>query len=120
MSPKSTLQPETEKPILVIDETNLPATAFALRHLLRTSPYLFVRGVPVKLIFHSETRLPAVIPLTRARVIIEGHQRSRPVALRKGEQIAVPLPPAVADIYLAMNGDWQSTAACRDHLVATA
>ena len=38
MSPKSTLQPETEKPILVIDETNLPATAFALRHLLRTSP----------------------------------------------------------------------------------
>ena len=104
MSPKSTLQPETEKPILVIDETNLPATAFALRDLLRTSPDLFVRGVPVKLIFHS---VPAVIPLTRARVIIEGHQRTRPVVFRKGEQISVPLPSAVADIYLAMNGDWQ-------------
>jgi hypothetical protein len=107
MSPKSALQPETEKPILDIDEANLPATAFALRDLLLTSPHLFVRGVPVKLIFPSETRVPAVIPLTRARVIIEGHQQTRPVVFRKGQQIPVPLPSAVADIYLAMNGDWQ-------------
>jgi hypothetical protein len=107
MSPKPTPQPKIEKTVLVVDEANLPATAFALRDLLATSPNLFMRAVPVKLIADSENGMPSLIPLTRARVIIEGHQRCRPVVVRKGEQIPVTLPLAVADIYLAMNGDWQ-------------
>ena len=107
MSPKPTPQPKIEQTVLVVDEANLPATAFALRDLLATSPNLFMRAVPVKLIADSENGMPSLIPLTRARVIIEGHHRCRPVAVRKGEQNPVPLPSAVADIYLAMNGDWQ-------------
>ena len=107
MSPKPTPQPKIEKTVLVVDEANLPATAFALRDLLATSPNLFMRAVPVKLIADSENGMPSLIPLTRARVIIEGHHRCRPVVVRKGEQNPAPLPSAVADIYLAMNGDWQ-------------
>lgn len=107
MSPNNSALPaESDKKVLVIDETNLPATARALRDLLATSPRLFVRGGPVKLVFNCDNGLPSVVPLTRTRIIIEAHELCLPVMPKKAGYVSVSLPPAVADVYLAMAGDW--------------
>ena len=108
LSPSSVqcLQSGVEKPNLIVDDANLPGTAFALRDLLATSPTFFSRGVPVRLFSDPSTGLPTVVPLNRSRVVIEVHTRCRPVVVRKGEQNPVQLPFAVADLYLALQGEW--------------
>ena len=75
------------KPELLVDETNLPATAFALRDQLAASKYLFVRGIPMTLSPHSPTGVPAVTPLSRSRVLIEAHKVCRPVMRNKKNEI---------------------------------
>lgn len=95
------------KPELLVDETNLPATAFALRDQLAASKYLFVRGIPITLSPRSPTGVPAVTPLSRSRVLIEAHKVCRPVMRSKKNEIKpVKLPYAVADMYLALYNEW--------------
>ena len=95
------------KPELLVDETNLPATAYALRDQLAASKYLFVRGNPITLSPRSPTGVPAVTSLSRSRVLIEAHKVCRPVIRNKKNEIEpVKLPYAVADMYLALYNEW--------------
>jgi hypothetical protein len=91
------------KPLLIVDEANLPDTAFALRDLLATSSHLFARGVPVRLF--ADSSFPIVTQLNRSRVVIEAHERCRPAVIRKGEPIPITLPSVVADLYLALGSE---------------
>ena len=101
-----TVTPLERKAELIIDNTDLPATARALRDLLAKQAHLFVRGCPVKL-SPAPAGMPMVSTLGRAGIIIEAHKVCRPVMPdAKGDCHPVPLPYAVADMYLAMRGDW--------------
>src|SRR5450432_1450539 len=68
-----------EKPDLIIDNGDLPATAREVRDLLAQSGCIFDRGVPVKLVPSPEAGVPKALPLTVHRVVFEAHRLCRPV-----------------------------------------
>jgi hypothetical protein len=98
--------PASDKPDLVIDPSDLPATARALRDLLAQSGQVFDRGGPVKVISGTTGGSPAAKTMSVSRVVCEAHRLCRPVKL-VGEEIApITLPNAVARMYLEMDGEW--------------
>jgi hypothetical protein len=101
------LSPASEKPHLIVDGGDLPATARETRDFLAQSQLLFDRGVPVKLVRCANGGPLMAIPLTAHQIIIETHRVCRPVRLA-GEDDFVPvtLPMLVARLYLGMHGEW--------------
>jgi hypothetical protein len=95
------------RPQLVVDAGDLPATAEALRDLFAASGRLFDRGLPARLIIPPDGSLPSVAPLTSCSVVMEAHRLCRPVtADGSGRYIAATLPDRVAKMYLSMSGEW--------------
>ena len=90
------------KPVLLIDQGELPTVAEKLRDLLATSGMLFDRGVPVRIATPPDGGLPAAIPLTNHGVVRMAHQHCRPQ--QNGENAT--LSDRVAGLYLDMVGDW--------------
>jgi hypothetical protein len=100
------LSPPREKPDLIVDRADLPATARDLRDLLAQSPCLFDRGVPVKVVPSPAGGPPTAIRLTASRVVVEAHRLSRPVKVVGEELLPVTLPDRVTRMYLEMDGEW--------------
>src|SRR5262245_17016717 len=93
---------------LVVDGGNLPNTAFAVRDVLRDGGDLFERGVPVRLVHPANGGIPSALPLNGEAVVIETHRRCRPVRKNKdGDSVPVTLPTRVANMYLALGGEWE-------------
>jgi hypothetical protein len=78
----------SEKPDLIIDGGDLPATARDLRDLLAQSGNLFDRGMPVKVVPRPDGGPATAIRLTANRVVFEAHSLSRPVKLMGEELVA--------------------------------
>jgi hypothetical protein len=95
-----------EKPDLIVDTGDLPATAREVRDLLAQSGCLFDRGVPVKTVPSPDGGPPTAIRLTSHRVVIEAHRLCRPVKSVCDELVPVTLPDRVARMYLEMDGEW--------------
>jgi hypothetical protein len=83
-----------DKPNLIIDSANPPATARELRELLAHSGRFFARGVPVKVVASPDGGPPTAIRLTAYRV--EAHRLCRPVKEARDELVPVTLPDRVA------------------------
>jgi hypothetical protein len=98
------------KPDLIVYDSDLPATARALRDLLAGTPHLFDRGVPVKLARDAMSGGMIVQRLTVESVVHEAHRVARPVKLQVTEDgvqmLPVTLPDRVARLYLDMKGEW--------------
>jgi hypothetical protein len=96
-----------QKPELIIQTSDLPSTVEALREVLAGSDRLFDRGVPVRMVFHANSDLPAAIPLTKNNVVMEAHRYCRPTKVdREGDHVGVTLPDRVAHMYLDLFGEW--------------
>lgn len=95
-----------EKPDLLVDNGDLPATAHELRNLFASSGWLFDRGVPVKVVPSPDGGPPIAIRLTAHRVVVETHRRCRPVKQGHDELVPITLPDRVARMYLGMDGEW--------------
>jgi hypothetical protein len=101
------LSEPSEKPDLIIDGGDLPATARELRDALASSGELFDRGVPVSLVIPADGGPPTVSPLSPHQVVWKAHQIRRPVKLAvDGGLVAATLPTSIARMYLAMAGEW--------------
>jgi hypothetical protein len=95
-SPKPSPSAATEKPELIVDFGDLPATARAVRDFLAVSGILFDRGVPVKVVKPTDGGPPIAERLTANRVVIEAHQLCRPVKPQGDDLVTVTLPNRVA------------------------
>jgi hypothetical protein len=95
-----------EKPDLVVDPGDLPATARELRDLLAASGRFFDRGVPVKVVAPADGGPPTATRLTQNRIVIEAHDLSRPVKPQGDALLPVTLSGRVAGLYLDMAGEW--------------
>jgi len=95
-----------EKPDLIVDIGDLPATAREVRDLLAQSRFLFDRGVPVKVVPSADGGPPIAIRLTASRVVVEAHRLCRPIKLVDDEPVQVTLPNRVTRMYLEMDGEW--------------
>jgi hypothetical protein len=96
----------SEKPDLIVDDGDLPATARELRDALAGAGCIFDRGMPVKVTRSAEGRFRAT-PLTAYRVVIEAHGLRRPVKKTTDHKVVqVTLPMSLARMYLAMHGEW--------------
>jgi hypothetical protein len=95
-----------EKPELMVQSADLPATVRELGALLSQSDKLFERGVPVRIV-NNYVALPWAVPLTKNNVVIEAHRVCQPTKLEKtGELVPVTLPDRVAQMYLDSVGEW--------------
>jgi hypothetical protein len=96
-----------ERPDLIVDNGDLPGTAREVRDLLARTGYIFDRGLPVKLVKSAEGGPLKAIPLSAHQIIMEVHQLRQPVRpANDGELDRVTLPMTVAQMYLAMRGEW--------------
>jgi hypothetical protein len=95
-----------EKPDLVVETGDLPATARAVRDQLTSAGCLFDRGLPVKVVPSGDGGPPTTTRLTANRIVMETHRLCRPVKLDSHEPIPVTLPDRVARMYLEMSGEW--------------
>jgi hypothetical protein len=98
--------PSGDKPYLIVDHSDLPATARALRDLLARSENLFDRDGPVQVVPGRDGGAPIARRLTPSRVVREAHRLCRPVKLVGEELVPVTLPNGVARMYLEMDGEW--------------
>jgi hypothetical protein len=105
-SAKHSSKEDGDKPDLIIDGGNLPATVCDLRDLFAQSGDVFERGVPVQLILSPDGGLPVAIRMTANGVVREAHRLSRPVRLVGEELMPITLPDRVSRMYLQMDGAW--------------
>ena len=106
-TPKPSLAATVEKPDLVVETGDLPATACAVRDQLTSAGCLFDRGLPVKVVPSGDGGPPTTTRLTANRIVMETHRLCRPVKLDSDEPIPVTLPDRVARMYLEMSGEWK-------------
>jgi hypothetical protein len=94
-------------PILVVQDSDLPATAHRLRDLFAESGHLFERGMVVRVGQPSAGGLPSIQRLSAHAVVMEAHAISRPVKKQPdGSAMPVTLPERLANLYLSMSGEW--------------
>jgi hypothetical protein len=102
-------QPEsqvTDKPELIVDSGDLPATAQELRRIFAQSGCFFDRGMPVKVVQLVDGSAPGAVRLTTNLTVVEAHRRCRPVKLKDSGPVPTTLPDRVAKMYLDMTGEW--------------
>jgi hypothetical protein len=95
-----------DKPDLIVDPGNLPATARELLDVLAASGRFFDRGVPVKIVPDSHGGSPSAVELTPNGIVIEAHSLCRPVKADSDLPKPVTLPERVARMYLHLRGEW--------------
>jgi hypothetical protein len=67
-----------DKPYLIVDTGDMPATAHELRDILARSGQLFDRGGPVKVVPGRDGGPPIAIRMTPSRIVREAHRFCRP------------------------------------------
>jgi putative DNA primase/helicase len=96
----------TEKPDLIVDSGNLPATARELRDKFAASGRFFDRGVPVKIVPAADSGPPSAVALTPNGVVMEAHNICRPCKPQGDDLVSVTLPERVGRMYLHLSGEW--------------
>jgi hypothetical protein len=92
---------------LTVDSGDYPSTAYRVRDLIAASGRLFDRGTPVLIPTPADEAAPVAMPVTRHHVVLATHRLARPVRIDgRGNVIPVTLPNRVADLYLALTGEW--------------
>jgi hypothetical protein len=104
--PLSSFSATLQKPDLIVDPGDLPATARELRDLFAASGRYFDRGVPVKIVPAADGGAPTAIQLTPNGIVMEAHQLCRPVKVQGDEVVPVTLPERVGRMYLHLSGEW--------------
>jgi hypothetical protein len=99
-------QRSVDRPQLIVDPGDLPATTRELRDLLAASGRFFDRGVPVKIVPAADGGPPTATRLTQNRIVIEAHDLCRPVKPQGDALVPVTLSGRVAGLYLDMAGEW--------------
>jgi putative DNA primase/helicase len=95
-----------QRPDLIVDPGDLPATARELRDLFAASGRFFDRGVPVKIVPAANGGAPTAAQLRPDGIVLEAHQLCRPVKTQGDEPVSVTLPERVARMYLHLSGEW--------------
>jgi hypothetical protein len=103
--PKPLCSPSFQRPDLIVNTGDLPATARDLRDRLASAGYIFDRGVPVKIVPAADGP-PTAIRLTANGIVMETHRLCRPVRLEGDGSVPVTLPDRVARMYLDSSGEW--------------
>jgi hypothetical protein len=98
--------PSGDKPYLLVDNSDLPATARGLRDVLARSENLFDRDGPVQVVPSRHGGPPIARRMTPSRIVREAHRLCRPVKLVAEELVPVTLPNGVARMYLEMDAEW--------------
>jgi hypothetical protein len=104
--PKLSCSPAFQRPDLIVNTADLPATARDVRGLLASAGNLLDRGVPVKIVPAADDGPPTAIRLTTTGIVMETHRLCRPVKMDGEGSIPVTLPDRVARMYLGMAGEW--------------
>jgi hypothetical protein len=96
-----------DKPELLIDSGNLPATAHALRDILAASPRLFTRADQIVVKVDNQGEGAIVTELGVDGIVMAAHELCRPVREtgRARQPESVTLPDRVAKLYLSMRGE---------------
>src|SRR5262249_33259619 len=95
------------RPDLVVRDADLTVTAAALRSVLAASGRLFeTTHEGVRVVMPAGGGMPRAEAVGRDRIVIEAHRMCRPLRMEDGKQKDVTLPNRVADLYLAMGGEW--------------
>jgi hypothetical protein len=89
-----------DKPYLIVDNSDLPATAHELRDILARSGNLFDRDGPVQVVPSRDGGPPIARRMTPSRIVREAHRLSRPVKLVGEQPVPITLPISVARMYL--------------------
>jgi hypothetical protein len=99
---------EAEKPDLIVQGANLPATATELRGIIAASELAFDRGGVAVLLRHpADGGPPKAHRLTNNAVVTLAHSCCRPVKVNpEGQRVGVTLPDRVAGMYLDL-ADWR-------------
>lgn len=105
-SPTSAADDSAERPLLVIHNDDLPATAEALRDLFARGGRFFERGVPAQLMLPESGIIPRVVQLNANSVVIAAHRLCRPVVMQHGNPQGKTLQNRIASLYLNMTGSW--------------
>jgi hypothetical protein len=103
--PKSS-QGSVDRPRLIVDPGDLPATARELRDLFAASGRYFDRGVPAKIVPAADGGAPTATQLAPNGIVREAHQLCRPVKVQGDEVVPVTLPERVGRMYLHLSGEW--------------
>jgi hypothetical protein len=106
MPPMPPMPNGAQKPDLVVQSGDLPATARELCDLFAAAGYLFDRDMPVKVVQPADRGPMVASRLTINGVVIEAHRLCQPVRIKDDEHVPVTLPERVANIYLDMIGEW--------------
>ena len=104
--PKPSRSGTADRPDLIVDPGDLPATARELRDLLAASGRFFDRGVPIKIVPDANGRAPTATELTPNKVVMAAHDFCRPVREQGDELVRVTLPQRVGRMYLDLAGEW--------------
>jgi hypothetical protein len=104
--PKPPLSGTADRPDLIVDPGDLPATARELRDLLAASGQFFERGEPVKIVPDSHGGPSSAVALTANGVVMEAHKICRPCKPQGDDLVSVTLPERVGRMYLHLSGEW--------------
>ena len=105
MPPMTPMPHSTQKPYLIVQTGDLPATARQLRDLFASRGYLFDRDRPVKVVQPADGGPMIASELTPNGVVIEAHRLCQPMKVKDGTLTAITLPDRVARMYLDMHGE---------------
>ena len=104
--PKPPSSGTADRPDLMVDPGDLPATARELRDLLAASGQFFERGEPVKIVPDSHGGPPSAVALTANGVVMEAHKICRPCKPQGDDLVSVTLPERIGRMYLHLSGEW--------------
>jgi len=97
---------DDSKPILVIDDGNLPKVAEELRDIFAKSNLFFDRGGPARIVLLAGERVQMAERLDKDGVVRMAHKLCRPAKAAADGIIYKTLPDRVANLYLNMSGEW--------------
>src|SRR5262245_42716414 len=102
------LDPEPEKPRLLVESHSPNTTIAELRDVLLRSAELYDRGMPVRLVFDQSQKGMVARVMTPDDLVLMTHRLCRPYAINKdGEEKNVRFPRAFAVMYLGWCEGWQ-------------
>jgi hypothetical protein len=98
---------QRRKPRLLIEKCSPDRTVAALRDILKGSPDLYDRGLPVRLV-RDQIQGGVVAQVMKPHgLVLMAHTLCRPYIVHKGEEKDAGLPHSHAVMYLEWRGEWR-------------
>jgi hypothetical protein len=96
---------DANRPILIVDNGDLPKVATQLRDIIADSGEYFDRGGPARIILRASDKVPVVERLNTNGVVRAAHRLCRPAKMTMYGLEFVTLSERVAGLYLDMAGE---------------